>query len=260
MNRSSLVYAATFFALAVSVGGCKIVVDEGVCGDGFRDPGEGCDDGNNRNGDGCSASCAVETSCGDGVRDTGEGCDDGNLISGDGCSASCMVESTCGNGRIDTGEGCDDGNNRNGDGCSSTCMVEVRCGNGVLETGEECDDGNNRDGDGCSSTCTIESTGYLICDVAGDCNGRDMCLEVTLTVPAPGTKGAMCSHTCGMDSECMAANTFTGACLSVEGTTAICYQRCDMDSDCFTPGQNVCISVTVDGILDGICVPNNTGM
>lgn len=31
-----------------------------VCGNGFREPGEGCDDGNLLNNDGCSASCGVE--------------------------------------------------------------------------------------------------------------------------------------------------------------------------------------------------------
>ncbi len=32
----------------------------GICGDGFVDPGEGCDDGNNLDGDGCSATCQPE--------------------------------------------------------------------------------------------------------------------------------------------------------------------------------------------------------
>jgi cysteine-rich repeat protein len=33
-----------------------------VCGDGFADPGERCDDGNERSGDGCSEDCSVESS------------------------------------------------------------------------------------------------------------------------------------------------------------------------------------------------------
>lgn len=36
---------------------------EGVCGDGILDPFEGCDDGNNVSGDGCSAICALERVC-----------------------------------------------------------------------------------------------------------------------------------------------------------------------------------------------------
>jgi cysteine-rich repeat protein len=33
----------------------------GVCGDGYRDPPEGCDDENDLSGDGCNAACAVES-------------------------------------------------------------------------------------------------------------------------------------------------------------------------------------------------------
>jgi len=97
-------------------------------------------------------NCGV---CGDGTVDPGEECDDGNTASGDGCSATCALES-CGNGTTDQGEGCDDGNTVDCDGCSSTCQVEA-CGNGLVECAEECDDGNLANGDGCSSTCTIES-------------------------------------------------------------------------------------------------------
>ena len=85
-----------------------------VCGDGHRDTVEGCDDGNQRSGDGCSARCAVEEGyscrappagpggrshrqhcapvCGDGRRIAPEDCDDGNTAGGDGCSAACSVE------------------------------------------------------------------------------------------------------------------------------------------------------------------------
>ena len=79
-----------------------------VCGDGIVHYIEGCDDGDTTPGDGCSASCTLESgwecsgepsvcglesACGDGTREGSEGCDDGNYFSGDGCSASCTVES-----------------------------------------------------------------------------------------------------------------------------------------------------------------------
>jgi cysteine-rich repeat protein len=70
-----------------------------------------------------SAICHV-ASCGDGVVDTNEQCDDGNNVDGDGCSATCTVEAFCGDGTVDPGEQCDDGNNQNGDGCSATCTFE----------------------------------------------------------------------------------------------------------------------------------------
>ena len=67
-----------------------------------------CDDGNDSGGDGCSASCRVETGyhcgvyndvyqclrgrCNDGILDAGEECDDGNAKPNDGCSPSCKRE------------------------------------------------------------------------------------------------------------------------------------------------------------------------
>ncbi|HEU0032639.1 MAG TPA: DUF4215 domain-containing protein [Kofleriaceae bacterium] len=102
-----------------------------VCGDGHVDEGEECDDGNTTSGDGCSATCEIETPpcCGDGHVDPGEECDDGNTTSGDGCSATCEIETPpcCGDGHVDPGEECDDGNTTNGDGCSATCQLEDTC-------------------------------------------------------------------------------------------------------------------------------------
>ena len=84
-----------------------------VCGDGSRLFSEACDDGNDSNGDGCSAQCSVECGfvcgmlvenrdecasvCGDGVLALSESCDDGNRVSKDGCSQNCQIEAafTC---------------------------------------------------------------------------------------------------------------------------------------------------------------------
>ena len=65
------------------------------CGNGVVEIGEGCDDGNTRACDGCSASCQVE-GCGNGVVECDEQCDDGvrNGTSGDGCDASCRLVGT----------------------------------------------------------------------------------------------------------------------------------------------------------------------
>lgn len=67
------------------------------CGDGVIDADiEECDDGA-QNGDaynGCGFDCQIGPYCGDGVVYAGiEECDDGNGVAGDGCSASCRVES-----------------------------------------------------------------------------------------------------------------------------------------------------------------------
>ncbi|MFP2909347.1 DUF4215 domain-containing protein, partial [Pyxidicoccus sp. 3LFB2] len=136
------------------------------CGDGVVSLREDCDDNNTTNGDGCSATCAVEngyacsgapsvcrTSCGDGVVAGTEVCDDGNLSGGDTCSPRCLLEigQTCmASGVCDTGY-CNP--------ASNTCAAATGCGNGALNPGEACDDGDTTSGDGCSGACVIEA-GY----------------------------------------------------------------------------------------------------
>jgi cysteine-rich repeat protein len=66
--------------------------------------------------------------CGNGIVESGEVCDDGNTTSGDGCSATCQLESVCGNGAVESGEQCDDGNTSGQDGCSATCLREAILG------------------------------------------------------------------------------------------------------------------------------------
>jgi len=62
--------------------------------------------------------------CGNGTLEGGEQCDDNNNVDGDGCSATCALEPVCGNGTLEGGEQCDDNNNVDGDGCSATCTIE----------------------------------------------------------------------------------------------------------------------------------------
>ncbi|HMT00975.1 MAG TPA: DUF4215 domain-containing protein, partial [Candidatus Absconditabacterales bacterium] len=66
---------------------------EAICGDGFFQGSEECDDGNLRDGDGCSAICKSEALgiCGNAILESREQCDDGNNIDGDGCSATCKI-------------------------------------------------------------------------------------------------------------------------------------------------------------------------
>ncbi|HEY5958244.1 MAG TPA: fibro-slime domain-containing protein, partial [Polyangiaceae bacterium] len=78
----------------------------GVCGNGAKEPGEGCDDGNVIGGDTCTPTCQQEPSC---TR---------------GADGVCAFTPACGNGAIESGEACDDGNSASGDGCSSACVVE----------------------------------------------------------------------------------------------------------------------------------------
>ncbi len=152
------------------------------CGDGGLDSfnGEQCDDGNTKNGDGCSFSCQAEQLpvlvCGNSLVEAGEQCDDGNTKNGDGCSSSCQIEDEpetliCGNGILDFGEFCDDGNTNTevcpyGETfcfvCNSSCDevpgFTSYCGDGDLDplNGEQCDDANTENADGCSSSCQLE--------------------------------------------------------------------------------------------------------
>ena len=249
-----------------------------VCGNGIVQAGEICDDGNVVSGDGCSATCTIESGykclngpaagpctsggpgsvipvCGNGLVQAGEACDDGNTTAGDGCSASCVVESgytctpttvgsgpsictanpVCGNGTVQGTEICDDGNTANGDGCSSACALEPPyvctvgppagpcgsggpgsvkgvCGNGIMQSGEICDDGNTVSGDGCSATCTIEP-GYKCTTgpAAGPCSsggsgsvvpicGNGLVQGTELCDDGNTTSGDGCSSTCAIES------------------------------------------------------------
>jgi cysteine-rich repeat protein len=70
------------------------IIDVNLCGNARVDPGEVCDDGNTKDGDGCSADCKSNETCGNGILDdhasTPEVCDDGNTADGDGCSHDCL--------------------------------------------------------------------------------------------------------------------------------------------------------------------------
>jgi cysteine-rich repeat protein len=122
----------------------------------FIQAGEGlavCDDANQDQDDGCTASCQIPV-CGDGFVQPGLGetCDQGmdNAESGQ-CTPSCAV-AVCGDGLVLAGiEACDDGNAVANDGCTNDCKLPS-CGDGLLQAGELCDLGQNG-GDSCSIDC-----------------------------------------------------------------------------------------------------------
>ena len=96
--------AATSAPAAIAI----TVVNVPVCGDGAIEPPETCDDGDALGGDGCAASCTVESGwtctgtpsgcdeiCGDGQAVGGEPCDDGNPVETDGCTTACVAAPPC---------------------------------------------------------------------------------------------------------------------------------------------------------------------
>ncbi len=152
-----------------------------VCGNGIREFGERCDDGNQVYGDGCSGDCTLEAECGNGIREPGETCDPssscvtscptlGCTILGlagkaDACTAQCVPAGTrtaCVSGDACCPAGCTEADD-------SDCAAA--CGNSVFDLGEECDDGNRVSGDGCSATCTIEQ----FCGTDSECQDGDVC-------------------------------------------------------------------------------------
>ena len=147
-----------------------------ICGDGFKNATEECDDGNMANGDGCD-SCKFSCKSDDPARDCsnldpclGTSCDDtthtcGNAVpDGDTCGQSSVCINgmcsaiMCGDKLVQSGEECDDGNNVDGDGCQANCTLppSASCGNGVRDAGEQCDDSNVKNLDGCDSACKFE--------------------------------------------------------------------------------------------------------
>jgi cysteine-rich repeat protein len=74
----------------VSGDGCSASCRAEVCGNGRIDFELECEPPGSP---GCSAVCrTISAVCGNAQLEAGEGCDDGNLLDGDGCSASCSPE------------------------------------------------------------------------------------------------------------------------------------------------------------------------
>ncbi len=71
----------------------------------------------------CDPNVAV---CGNGVRELGEACDDGNPDACDGCTPTCRVQ-TCGDGVVQCDEQCDDGpaNGTPGSSCETWCAEKT---------------------------------------------------------------------------------------------------------------------------------------
>lgn len=186
----------------------KIDTYQPMCGDGILNDNEACDDGNTKDGDGCSADCSVieegyicqtegydcmPMGCGNGITEEGETCDDGllnvsYLVNGvtEGCSFACQKAHYCGDGLLDRvdrdhGEECDRGaenvpvENDDYDICTTSCKHLRYCGDGYVDPGEICDDGNTTSGDGCSADCSAFEEGFS-CEPV---NGKTYCTPLS---------------------------------------------------------------------------------
>ena len=207
------------------------------CGDGVNwAEGTSCDDGNKRNGDGCSSTCSIETGfecdfttyetadvcyeiCGDGLDYGKYACDDGNTAEYDGCNTDCEILE---------GWYCYGGTKTSPDTCDEICGDGINYGS----FDNECDDGNTDDNDGCSSDCTVES-GY-------ECSNGDRGYEFSDS----------CNEICGdgiritSTIECDDGNTADG-----DGCDSSCY--IEIGFTCYDGSadhEDICYEVCGDGL------------
>lgn len=142
-----------------------------LCGNGYVDPGEVCDNGEqNAVNAVCLPDCTAQM-CGDGVVGGIEVCDDGELNSNQGACKPDCTPAVCGDGLLGPDEDCDDGNAVIGDGCSLECRFE-ECGNGILDPNEDCDDGS--ESPTCDDDCTaVECGDANLNEAAGEACDND---------------------------------------------------------------------------------------
>ncbi len=142
-----------------------------------NDPGDRC------GADACLGGGCTGTVCGNGTKETGETCDDGNNVSGDGCAGDCSaVEPYCGNGTVDTLEDCDDGNEVGGDGCDTDCTWScVNPANDCAQMDEDCQ----------KPVCTdVFSQGSKVgqrCGVAADAQDAPVATDTCITTTCEDT-------------------------------------------------------------------------
>jgi len=112
-----------------------------VCGDGFKQAGEECDDGDNNNDNACLNNCKLR--CGNKVLDSGEACDDGNANAFF-CDSTCkrsglvvFVTSQKYSGDLDGLEGADAK-------CNSAAAGLIGAGTYVAWVSDQTDDAEDR--------------------------------------------------------------------------------------------------------------------
>ena len=187
----------------------RLMLCTSTCGDGLMGGVEACDDGNTAPGDGCSATCTVET----GYTCTGQG--PGSCTDINECTAGtpCDTNATCTNTPGDFTCECDAGYDGTGVGAGSCTAI---CGDGLKLGAEACDDGNLLPDDGCSATCTVESGYTCTGQGPGSCTDINEC-----TAGTPCDANATCDNTPG-DFTCTCDAGFSGTGVGAGSCTPVC--------------------------------------
>ena len=224
----NLDYAGRFWADRIETSGLEDIARTlsdcaaPQCGDGRVDAGEACDDGNNRDGDCCSALCELLPA--------GSACDDGRFCTrSDACNGSGLC--------LGSGDPCDapDGDAN----CAEACNEETDACNAPDPEASPCDDGlwcNGRDL--CASgLCSAHAD--LPCPGADDdSNCRESCDEKARSCNAPDPAGSACNdgRFCTDGESCDASGECGGGyphCSGADGDDD-CSESCDELADACT--------------------------
>ncbi len=218
-------------------------IDPRRCGNGIAEPGEDCDDGNNTDGDCCSATCTAEAA-GGACSDDGNGCTN-DLCDGNGACGHPGNTDPC-----DDGVFCNGDDTCSGGSCSAhtgdPCAGAEECAATCNETGEHCNTPAGTactdDGNGCTSDVCNGSGGCAHpantdpCDDGSFCNGDDTCSGGSCSVHTgdPCSGGAECGDTCNeTDDDC---NVDVGTTCTDDGN--VCTDdRCDGGGSCVHPNN-----------------------
>ncbi len=208
--------------------------------------------------------------CGNGQREYGEECDDGNTLPGDFCTPDCKrPNAICGNGITEGTEECDDGNLANGDGCDFTCFIE--------DVTPDADTGPDLP-DLIDAPDLDVPTDRTDADVPPDTTGDDVPIDPCIDGTCPVIECDLWDSTScefaekctlvGIDRVCVPAGTYTEgqicrseeecgvgmSCLANGGSDRLCFRFCRDDFDCFGTGS-LCVydlSYGEDTVVPGV--------
>ncbi len=218
------------------------------------------DDGNAlATGPAWSFTTGSAASCGNAQLDAGETCDDGDTTGGDGCSASCQIEScwTCAGSPSlcspNNGASCDDGQFCNGaDVCSAGSCVSA--GNpcaGGSECADFCDEAGNLCADPLGTACAADGNGCTndVCNGAGACgvNNTAACNDGQFCTTVDVCSGGVCL---GSGDPCVGGSECADSCDEVGNQCADA-----LGTACSADG-NVCTDDVCNGA--GVCGSANT--